>query len=242
VIRLKQYVCVTGADRGLGLAFTKQFLNKGFNVFAGQYMSSWKELEELQEKFPEQLDIIDLDISSDESVKKAGKYIASITDKIEIVVNNGAIIGNITDTIFDELDFDQILKVINVTGLGGLRVTNALIPLIMNSETKLVVNISSEAGSIGQCTRKAWYGYMMAKASVNMHAAITQNMIYEQGGQVLNFHPGWVQSYMSGELNTAAAITADESAADLVGLIERRKEFAGPTPAFIDHKGVPQLW
>ncbi|MEX1028418.1 MAG: hypothetical protein WDZ91_00045, partial [Paenibacillaceae bacterium] len=68
------------------------------------------------------------------------------------------------------------------------------------------------------------------------------NMIYEQGGQVLNFHPGWVQSYMSGELNTAAAITADESAADLVGLMERHREFAGPTPAFIDHLGTPQLW
>jgi NAD(P)-dependent dehydrogenase (short-subunit alcohol dehydrogenase family) len=241
---MKRYVCVTGADRGLGLAFTKQFMAKGYTVFAGQYMSNWGELEALKEEFPEQLLIVELDISSDESVKKAGQYIASITDKLEMVVNNGAIVGNITNTIFDELDFDEMLRVFNVTGLGGLRVTNALIPLIMNSDTKLVVNISSEAGSIGQCTRTAWYGYMMAKASVNMHAAITQNKIYDQGGQVLNFHPGWVQSYINGTdvLNMNAAISADESASDLIGLIERHKEFAGPTPAFIDHLGVPQLW
>ncbi len=239
---MKQYVCVTGADRGLGLGFTKQFLNKGYHVFAGQYMSSWKELEALHAEYPDTLYIVDLDISNDESVKKAGQYISSVTDSLDILVNNGAIIGDTKKTIYDELDFDHILNVINVTGLGGLRVTNALIPLIMNSETKLIVNISSEAGSIGQCTRKAWYGYMMAKASVNMHAAITQNMIYEDGGQVLNFHPGWVQSYMSGELNTAAAISADESAENLVGLIARHKEFAGSAPAFIDNLGNPQLW
>jgi NAD(P)-dependent dehydrogenase (short-subunit alcohol dehydrogenase family) len=242
VIILQQYVCVTGADRGLGFAFAKQFLHKGYVVFAGQYMSSWKELEALHEEFPDRLYIIDLDISNDESVKKAGQYIASITDRLDILVNNGAIIGDTTATIFDELDFNQILNVINVTGLGGLRVTNALIPLVMNSETKLIVNISSEAGSIGQCTRKAWYGYMMAKASVNMHAAITQNMIYDDGGQVLNFHPGWVKSYMSGQLNTNAAITADESAENLMELIAKHKEYAGPTPAFIDNLGNPQLW
>jgi len=239
---LKQYVCVTGADRGLGLAFTKQFLHKGYYVFAGQYNSSWKELESLREEFPDRLLIVELDISKDESVKKAGQYIASITDNVDILVNNAAILGNITDTIFDELDFNHILDVINVTGLGGLRVTNALIPLIMNSKTKLIVNISSEAGSIGQCTRKAWYGYMMAKSSVNMHAAITHNMIYEDGGQVLNFHPGWVQSYMAGELNTKADLTADQSAEHLIGLIDRHKEYLGPKPAFIDYLGNPQLW
>ncbi len=239
---MKQYACVTGADRGLGLGMVKQFLHKGYHVLAGQYMSSWKELEALHEEFPDRLYIFDLDVSSDESVKKAALYMASITDSLDILVNNAAILGDITSTIFDELDFDQILNVMNVTALGGLRVTHALIPLIMNSETKLIVNISSEAGSIGQCTRKAWYGYTMAKASVNMQATITQNMIYEDGGQVLNFHPGWVQSYMSGELNTVAAISADESAENLVGLIARHKEFAGPTPAFIDNEGKPQLW
>jgi NAD(P)-dependent dehydrogenase (short-subunit alcohol dehydrogenase family) len=240
---LKRYVCITGADRGLGLAFTKQFLNQGYYVFAGQYLSSWKELDKLREEFPDQLDIVILDVSNDESVKKAGQYIASITDSVDILVNNAAIIGNTTNTIFDELDFNQILNVINVTGLGALRVTNALIPLVMNSETKLVVNISSEAGSIGQCSRKAWYGYMMAKASVNMQAAITHNTISEDGGQVLNFHPGWVQSYMGGgDLNTKADLTPDQSAEHLMGLIAKHKEYAGPKPAFIDYLGRPQLW
>ena len=52
-----------------------------------------------------------------------------------------------------------MLRVFNVNCLGATRVTNALIRLIMNSEKKLIMNISSEAGSISTCYRKGWFAY-----------------------------------------------------------------------------------
>ena len=169
---MKLYSCVTGADRGLGFELAKALLEDGYTVFAGRYNKDWKLLDKLSEKYPDSLYIVDLDVSSDTSVKAAAEFISSRTDRIDVLVNNSAISGNYDPTIFDELDFDEMLRVFNVNCLGATRVTNALIRLIMNSEKKLIMNISSEAGSISTCYRKGWFAYCGSKAALNMHSAI----------------------------------------------------------------------
>src|SRR5690554_986976 len=174
---MNKYAVVTGAERGLGLALTKQFLANNFYVFAGRFLKELKELDELKKEYPDQLEILSLDVSNDVSVKLAIKQIAKRTDTVDILLNNAAILGDIKATVFDELDFDAIQNVININGLGALRMSNALIPFIMNSEHKLIANISSEAGSIGQCTRVAWFGYNMGKAALNMHSVVIHNSI-----------------------------------------------------------------
>lgn len=73
-------------------------------------------------------------------------------------------------------------KVFNTNTLGTLRVTNSLIPLIVKSSDKLIVNISSEAGSISTCQRSSWYAYCMSKAALNMQSAIIHNSLKELGG------------------------------------------------------------
>ena len=62
----------------------------------------------------------------------------------------------------------ELLQVINVNAVGTLRVTNALSKLVMMSDLKMIVNISSEAGSIQDCFRQGWFGYGMSKAANNM--------------------------------------------------------------------------
>ncbi len=240
---MTKYAVVTGADRGVGLALVREFVERGFHVFAGQYMPHQGQLEALQVQFPNQIEVVQLNVADDASVQAAAKYVMSKTDKLDMLVNNAAILGKIDDSILDEeMDFDQILQVINVTGLGALRVTHALIKPILNSEHKLVANISSEAGSIGQCYRTGWYGYAMAKAALNMHAVTTHNCIQEQGGQVMNFHPGWVKSYLSGTYTDRATLTPEQSAADLIKLIMDHKNYVGDKPAYIDNEGHTQLW
>lgn len=145
---MKLYACVTGAERGLGYEMAKVLLEDGYTVFAGRYNKDWKLLDELNAKYPDSLYVVDLDVSSDASVKEAAGFIRSKTDRIDVLVNNSAISGNYDPTIFDELDFDEMLRVFNVNCLGATRVTNELIRLIMNSDKKLIMNISSEAGSI----------------------------------------------------------------------------------------------
>lgn len=80
---MKLYSCVTGADRGLGFELAKALLEDGYTVFAGRYNKDWKLLDKLSEKYPDSLYIVDLDVSSDTSVKAAAEFISSRTDRID---------------------------------------------------------------------------------------------------------------------------------------------------------------
>lgn len=231
------YACVTGADRGLGYELVKGLLEEGYTVFAGRYNRQWTLLEELDASCPDRLIIVDLDVSSDESVKAAAVLIRSRADKLEVLVNNSAIAGDIKNTIFDPLDFDEMLRVINVNGLGATRVTNALISLIATGEKKLVMNISSEAGSIGACYRKSWFAYCTSKAALNMQSAIVHNSLKEIGGQVLLIHPGWMKSWLSGTYHDEAPLTPDIPAKKLIEMIRDPQQYKGEQPTFIDYEG-----
>jgi NAD(P)-dependent dehydrogenase (short-subunit alcohol dehydrogenase family) len=235
---------VTGADRGLGYCLTEALLADGYRVFAGQYMKEWDWLSQLKKKYPDALFLVDLDISDSESVHHAAEFIKSRTDSLDLLINNAAIGGIDTNdlTIFDELNFEKIIQVFNVNTLGALRVTNQLIDLVMNSDDKLIVNISSEAGSIERCYRVGWFAYSMSKTALNMESALIHNSIREKGGQVMLIHPGWLQSYMSGVRNDIADLPPEVSAENILKLIKNKDQYKGDRPAFLDYLGEPWPW
>jgi NAD(P)-dependent dehydrogenase (short-subunit alcohol dehydrogenase family) len=236
-------VFVTGADRGLGLGFVKVSLDKGYKVFAGHFFDNSNELFNIQSKYKEHLYLVKLDISSDESVNQAAQYIKEQTEYIDLLINNAGILGDIDHTIFQDLDFKEILEVININAIGPLRVIKAMLALVLKSPAKTIVNISSEAGSIGQNHREAWFGYCMSKAALNMGGALVHKSIIEQGGRVLQIHPGWIKSYMHGYLNDKAEFEPEQAASKIFDqIIEQLKSPIGELPVFIDLNGEKMLW
>ncbi|MBQ4897701.1 SDR family oxidoreductase [Paenibacillus sp. Marseille-P2973] len=213
---------VTGADHGVGLALVETLLKQGSRVFAGRYQTEETALEELQLRYQGSLTLIPLDIGSDESVQDAAKTVRAHTDRLDILINNAGILGDIEATVMDELNYDEMLKVFNVNALGALRMTQAFVPLVLNSASKMIANISSEAGSIGQNERSSWFGYCMSKAALNMGSSLVYNGLKEAGGRVLLIHPGWVQTFMRGEVDASADLTPAESAAKIISLIMER--------------------
>ncbi len=235
--------CVTGADRGLGLALAHSLLEAGYRVFAGRYDYSWKELDRLAEQYPQQLIPLELNVADERSVREAADAIGSHTDQLDFLINNAAVLGDIQHTVHDALDYEEMLQVYNVNALGPLRMTQALLPLVMRGEKKLIVNISSEAGSVGECDwRTAWYAYGMSKAALNMQSAIIHNTIMPDGGQVLVLHPGWVKTYMEGHFNEAAELTAEQSTAIILDRIRDHKQYQGEKPAYLDPAGRILSW
>lgn len=238
---MSKTVFVTGADRGLGFSFTKLLLEKQYKVFAGQFIEDWSFLSELKEQYPDMLEIVPLDISDDYSVKKAARRIASKTERLDMLINNAAIgSGDDHSNILVELDFEAMKTIFNVNTLGSLRVANSVMGLLLQSEDKLVINISSEAGSIARNHRISGYGYCMSKSAINMQSAILHEHLKKLGGQVMVFYPGWLQTYMSGQLSTTAPTHPDESAAKIISLIDKHEQYMGEDPIFLDMDG--QVW
>ncbi|MEK4354525.1 SDR family NAD(P)-dependent oxidoreductase [Paenibacillus sp. NPDC058367] len=240
---MKRVACVTGADRGLGLSLVRSLLAKQFSVFAGQFLKESEDLKALKEKYPEQLELIPLDISNKDSVKQAARVIASKTGYVDMIINNAGIIRSADNaTVLVELDDEGMAEIYNVNTLGALRVSNALMGLLLQSEDKLIVNISSEAGSIARNKRINMYGYCMSKAALNMQSSLMHNHLKTLGGQVMVFHPGWLQTYMHGKKDEQAEMTPEQSAEQIIDLVLDYKKYMGEEPAYLDTDGSSWPW
>ncbi|NOV01986.1 SDR family NAD(P)-dependent oxidoreductase [Paenibacillus planticolens] len=241
---MTKYALVTGADRGLGYELAVQLLERGYTVFAGRFMRDWNQLDKAVYAYDGRLITIDLDVSDDESVRQAAIKIAGYTSKLDLVINNAGIASGKDDEIFGEIDFNAIMGLYNVNALGPLRVTNAIISLLMNGEDKLIVNISSEAGQINQTWRESWYGYCMSKAALNIQSNIVHNQLKNKGGRVLVIHPGWMKTYMSGKRNDSADVAAEEAASQIVETLcqYRENKEVLTHPAFLDYKAEVMSW
>ncbi|MFA9556815.1 SDR family oxidoreductase [Evansella sp. AB-rgal1] len=239
-MKMKKSVFITGADRGLGLAFVKVFLQEDYHVFAGQFMPDWQELSELKSHYREELDIVSLDVTNQESVDAASNFVKDKDGQLDILINNAALFQDRSEDIFGELHFDDMKKIYDTNVLGPLRISHSLAPLLLKGDGKMLVNISSEAGSISDAYRKQEYGYCMSKAALNMQGKILQNHLQEYGIKVLSIHPGYVKSYMLGTFNHEATIDAMESAMGIVKQI-----LASPSVEehmYIDYQGNKLNW
>lgn len=233
---------VTGTDHGVGFSLAKKLLLRGYFVIAVRVDETEKQIDALQSSYPDQMAIVCADIGSDESVFKASNDIKNLTDHIDLLINCAGILGDMSKNLGDDLDFDEISRVINVNAIGTLRVTNALSSLVLNSTEKTIVNISSEAGSIADCWRTGWFGYCMSKAANNMQSAIVHNNMRELGGKVFAIHPGHVATYMRGHLDTTAKITPDVSAEGILHVVLDMPHPINSHPLYLDYTGKELLW
>lgn len=233
---------VTGTDHGVGFSLAKKLLSHGYFVIAVRIDETEKQIDALQSLYPNQMAIVCADIGSDESVFKASNDIKNMTDHIDLLINCAGILGDMNKNLGDDLDFDEISRVINVNAIGTLRITNALSSLVLNSTEKTIVNISSEAGSITDCWRTGWFGYCMSKAANNMQSALVHNNIRKLGGKVFAIHPGHVATYMRGHLDTTAKITPDVSAEGILHVVLDTPHPINSRPLYLDYTGKELPW
>jgi NAD(P)-dependent dehydrogenase (short-subunit alcohol dehydrogenase family) len=212
-----QTAFVTGADRGLGLALCENLLAHGWQVFAGQYLPDWNELDALVDNYPGKLHLIPLDVASLESAQNAAKLTAEITHHIDLLINNAGVNTPTKERKIDEgQDYAEFDRMYQINSVGPLRVVESFGGLLEQGNLKRLAFVSSEAGSIERCTREAWYGYTMSKAALNRAVKVMFNHLHPQGFTFRLFHPGWVQSYIGGEYNSEAHLTPVKSAATAV--------------------------
>ncbi|MBX3064303.1 MAG: SDR family NAD(P)-dependent oxidoreductase [Anaerolineae bacterium] len=205
---------VTGADRGLGLALCTGLLRLGWRVFAGQHLTAWHELAELRSAYPDRLHLIRLDVTSIESAQAAAQAVASLADHLDLLINNAGVnTPTKTRPIREAQDYDEMKRLYDVNALGSLRAVEALLPLMERGTLKRMCFVSSEAGSIGRAQRKAWYGYCMSKAALNMATRLLFNYLRPDGYTFRVYHPGWIKSYISGSKGTVGDMEPEEAAA-----------------------------
>lgn len=198
-------VLVTGANRGIGLAFVQHYQQRGDRVIAICRQSS----TELQHSGAQIIEGID--VSDAEAVGSLGKRLAGVT--IDILINNA---GILRDERLGDIDYRTVLEQFEVNAIGPLRVTETLLDNL--AEGAKVALITSRMGSIADNTSGGRYGYRMSKVALNMAGMSLAKDLAPRGIAVALLHPGYVQTAMVG---FGGDISADASAQRLMERIDQ---------------------
>lgn len=230
-------VFITGADKGLGFSLVQKFLHQQAHVFAGQYQAN-SDLSALAKSFPQNLTQIPLDVTQLDSVVRAADAVKQLTPALDILINNAGVMLETRASLLElDLSHHPLFETLDVNTFGPLRMVQQFLPLLEKGEHKLILNISSEAGSITDCWRESEFAYSMSKVALNMQSKILQNHLKPRGFKILAVHPGWMRTDMGG---AEADIHADEAAEGIFNLAMKKWDLKDEI--YMDYKGQPINW
>lgn len=199
-------VVITGANRGIGLALVKKYIERGDKVF-GLCRSCSDELNQSGAKV-----ITKVDVGNPETLPSA---LGKLTDiDIDLLINNA---GAYSSESLEDWQPNTIEHVYRVNAMGPLLVTQCLLGGLVRSGGGKIVMITSRMGSIEDNTSGGRYGYRMSKAALNAASMSLAHDLKESGVAVAILHPGFVQTEM---VNFHGDVSAEQSAANLVQRID----------------------
>ena len=226
---------ITGANRGLGLEFARQYAGDGWQVYAAcRNPNSASELRQLAEASGYKLRILTMDVTDPASVKAAAAELDG--QAIDLLLNNAGVTGVRHQTI-GNIDYEAWAKVLDVNTMGPMRVSEAFVDHVARSERKLIVTLTSGMGSLADNTSGGSIAYRSSKVAVNMVMRSLAIDLAPRGITCVVVNPGWVQTDMGGP---HASLAPAESVTTLRRLIE----ILGPAQSgkFFNYDGCEYAW
>ena len=221
-------VFITGASRGLGEEFVKQFLEDDWDIIA-----TCRNPDEIQLDIPRNsIDIFPLDVTDHDSITILKSDLGK--RPIDVLINNAGIIGQRDG--FGTLDYSAWARAMDTNVFGPMRIAEALIENVVESDLKQMVFITSRMGSITETHPNA-YVYRSSKAALNMAVRCMSLELADKGITAVLFHPGHVQTDMGG---ASAPVTPKAS---IAGMKEQIVNFTPKNNgAFLSYDGGSIPW
>lgn len=226
---------ITGANRGLGLEFARQYLADGWQIHATcRDPAAAPELGRLAEDSKGKLRILAMDVTDPPSINAAAAKIDG--EAIDLLLNNAGIIGPRGQTT-GNIDYDAWAEVLAVNTLGPMRVCETFVEHVARSDRKLIVTLTSGMGSTADNTSGGSIVYRSSKAAVNMVMRSLAIDLAPRGVTCVVVNPGWVRTDMGGP---NATLEPSESISRIRGLIAN----LGPEQSgkFLNHTGREYPW
>jgi NAD(P)-dependent dehydrogenase (short-subunit alcohol dehydrogenase family) len=221
-----------GANRGLGLEFSKQYHAAGWKVIAtARQPDEAAELKALGEG----VSIVPLDVTKPESVAALAAMLAK--QPIDLLINNAGQGVGLEPGSLGALKIDDFERVMQVNAIGPVRVTQALLPNLRKGSGKMIVGISSGLGSVEWNRSGGFYGYRESKAALQMFMRSLAAELKGEGFICIALIPGWVKTDMGGP---DAPLTPQESVAGMRKVLDGLKP--EDTGKFWSHDGTTVPW
>lgn len=218
---------ITGANKGIGFETARQLLDLGHVVYIGARDPGRgeKAAEALGARF------VQLDVTDDSSVREALATIKASEGRLDLLIHNAGVLPT-------DLDGPTALHAFDTNAVGIVRVTEAALPLLRNSENPNVVTVSSSAGSFWAVTNpeRPEFNLPLALYSASKAAATMLTVQYSKSQPGIRFNavePGTTATDMTAAFGVGRPV--DESARVVVRLATLGKD--GPTGTLQDENG-----
>jgi len=247
-------IVITGGNRGIGLELVKQMLAKfkPDNLFATyRDPESSKELLELASQCGN-LHAVVLDVRATEKYDEFVANVEAVTKGagINLLVNNSAVMHRENNAQLSQLLKDDLMYHFEVNTIAPMMLSKAFLPLLEKASSQagsagvapgisraVILNISTNVGSVGDNTSGGMYGYRTSKTALNQASKNMSIELLPKGILVIPLHPGWVQTSMGG---ANALIDTQQSASGIVNVLEKLDE--NTTGHFMRFDGKEASW
>jgi len=227
-------ILITGANRGIGLEFTEQFAEDGWQVLACcRNPVDARQLQALGERYPA-IELHALDVTNYQQMAALADQLGN--RPIDILLSNAGIFGS-KGVALGEIDAQEWRQVLEVNTIAPLMLVQTFVDQVAASQQKLIAVISSKVGSIADNSSGGNYIYRSSKTAVNQVVKNLSIELADRGISAVCLHPGWVKTDMGGP---NAEISTDESVAGLKSILQS----AGPAQSglFTEYNGNSIPW
>jgi NAD(P)-dependent dehydrogenase (short-subunit alcohol dehydrogenase family) len=225
-------VLITGANRGIGLEFARQYAEAGWKVIACcRDLRQATGLQELVNDYPD-IQAYALDVADFAAIEALASALKDV--KIDVLINNA---GVYPPSDMHHADPEQWLHAFKVNSMAPFKMATAFTPNLAAGRLKKLVTLSSKMGSLDDNTSGGSYIYRTSKVAANMVMKSLAIDLRAYGISVAALHPGWVQTEMGGP---DALIDTQTSVAGLRKVIEHLN--LDNTGRFIAYDGKVINW
>jgi NAD(P)-dependent dehydrogenase (short-subunit alcohol dehydrogenase family) len=223
---------ITGANKGLGFETARRLIGEGHSVYLGSRDAKRGRAaaEAVGGRF------IELDVTSDESVDAAARDIRRRDGRLDVLINNAGISGGRAKP--GEVTAEDLEHVYATNVFGLVRVTHAMLPLLLQSEDPVIVNVASGLGSIAVVTDKSrmesqfpTIAYSSSKSAVTMLTVQYAKAFPEIRINVVD--PGYTATDLNGNRGTQSVTEGTDAIVKLATIGSD-----GPTGTFQDRNGT----
>jgi NAD(P)-dependent dehydrogenase (short-subunit alcohol dehydrogenase family) len=203
-------ILVTGANRGIGFEVCRQLGQLGHHIFlSARNIKKGNDAVEKLRKENIEIDFIQIDVADENSVKNAAKEFGDKSVKLDVLINNAAILK---ETEITKMPTKELWDMLNINSVGAFIVTRVFLQF-MDSGSR-IINVSSGAGALTDMGTYA-PSYSISKTTMNAITKQFAGALKHKRIAVNSVTPGWVRTDMGG---MSAARSVEKGAETIVWL------------------------
>jgi NAD(P)-dependent dehydrogenase (short-subunit alcohol dehydrogenase family) len=214
-VQQKKVAVVTGSSSGIGFETSLLLAGNGFYTYATmRNIGKSHKIAEIAERDNLSLEVLQLDVSDDKSVKDAIDIIAEKQGRIDVVVNNA---GYGSTGAVEEFSIDEIKAQFETNFFGAVRVIQSVLPLMRTQRNGIIVNISSIGGRIAFPFSPS---YASTKFAIEGMSEALQYEVAQFGIRVILIEPGIIKTNFFENIKRARK--AEDPSSPYLQLMQKR--------------------